>query len=364
VTRRAALLLLLLGACSHSEPFVQEADPPANGPFKSARPLQLTLNLGLDGWPSFAPGETRVLYSAQDPAPEFDQCVLSLPATGGGATRVQCPLRVPDGLTESFDNPVSDGTRLAWVRAVVGVDAPAPFTWSLWMKTLSPPGTPVEIQSYPYDVPSGRVHDLPRFLQWLRPGVLLYLGSEAGGCCRTDTLQFGERAVLLDVTGPTPVRTFVPGTERASAVAGTPDGSAIVYTLFGDSLVYRQDLASGNVDVLHNFGSGHVARDPALSGNTLVAVIDGIIRVGDIPPFGVVQVDKGGLIRAVDLATGNETAVEDYSHFFRHLRLSSTGDRILAEGRPYQLIFVPIGGGAFRTDTSVTLINDVWLWEE
>lgn len=48
---------------------------------------------------------------------------------------------------------------------------------------------------FPYVAPSGHPHDLPRFMQWLKPGVLLYLGSEVGGCCRTDLLQFAGRQV-------------------------------------------------------------------------------------------------------------------------------------------------------------------------
>ncbi len=362
--RRAILLLLLLAGCSHSDPFAVRRPTLPDGPFKNARPLQLTLNVGLDGWPSWEPGATRVMYSGQEPPPDLDQCIRSLPGGGGSATEVGCPLRIPDGLTEALDQPVSDGTRLAWVRATGRADAQTEYDWSLWMRTLSPLGPPVQLLDFPYDAPSGRAHALPRYLHWLRPGVLLYLGSEAGGCCRADTLHFGDQVVLLDVTGPSPVKTYVPGTERASAVSASTDGGEIYYSFYGDSVVYRQVLASGAVSPVHNFGFGHVARDPVVSGNRLAAVVDGLVRVGDVPPFGVVQIDKGGLVRVVDLATGSETALEDGAHFFRHLRLSPPGDRLLAEGLPYELIFIPIGGGFFVTDTNVTLINDVWLWEE
>jgi hypothetical protein len=220
------------------------------------------------------------------------------------------------------------------------------------------------VQRFPYDAPSGNSHDLPLFLQWLKPGVLLYLGGQVGGCCARDTLRFGEQAVLLDLNGPSPVRTFVPGTEHASAVAASSDGNTIYYTFPGDSVVFQQVLASGAVSILHNFGQGHVVRDPTVSGNLLIAVLDGRPKPQNLPPFGLVNVDFGGELIAVDLSTGVESPLFDTSHWFRRPRFAPGGGRFVVEGFPYVVTFIPIGGGQFLADTTVSLVNDLWLWEE
>ncbi|MFN8654619.1 MAG: hypothetical protein U0133_22150 [Gemmatimonadales bacterium] len=361
--RRTLLSLLLVGGCAHSEPFADPAHPPLDRPFQDAQPLQLTYSIGLDEWPSWSPDERRVYYGAQDPANERDACLASLPATGGTATALQCPASGTDGLTVVFENPASDGTRLAWVQSVARADAQARPAWSLWIKPLAPAGAPTLVQQYPVSAPGGAVIDLPRFLQWLRPGVLLYLGSQSLGCCGAEALQVGQQVGLLDLTGPAPVSTFVPGTVRATAVSGTSDGLAIVYTLQGDSLVYRRVLATGLLDTLHNFGSGHIARDPVLRGTTLAALVDGFIRLDTFPPYGEAWVDQGGQLNLVDLGTHTATQVEDLKHWWRHLRPSLDGNRLLAEGYPYEIRTITIGPNTFITDTVISPLSDIWLWQ-
>lgn len=361
--RSGPVLLLLLAACAHSEPFSGANNAPVDGPFHDAQPLQLTFNPRLDTWPSWAPDERQVYYGAEDPGPEFDVCLQALPIAGGTATPLACPLRIADDTTEILDNPVSDGSRLAWIRGTVRAGIPAAPFWSLWVRPLANGAAATRLQQFPETAPDGAVHDLPRFLQWLKPGVLLYLGTQSLGCCGADTLKVGQQAVLLDLTGATPVKTYIPGTERITAVSGSSDGLAIVFTRPGDSLVYRRVLASGLVDTLHNFGTGHVVRDPVLRGNTLAALLDGMIRLDTFPPFGESWVDKGGLLNLVDVGTGAATQVEDTKHFWRHLRLSADGNRILAEGYPYTLVTTQIGPGSFVTDTIVSALSDIWLWQ-
>lgn len=360
---RMLALTVLLAGCGHSEPFGSGRANPIGLPFQGGRPTRLSLNLYNDNWPSWTPDGSRILYSAEQTPPNLDRCALSIAATGGTATPLRCPSLIPNGLQEDYDAPVSDGRRLAWLRAVRPTPSSARYTWTLWVQKGAGADS-LPVQAFPYDAPSGHPHDLPRYIQWLKPGVLLYLGTEIGSCCTTDTLWFGEQAVLLDLTGPTPARTFIPGTERASAVSAAPDGSEIYYTFYGDSVVYRQVLATGVQSVLFNFGYGHVVRDPVVHGTRLMAVVDGKADVRVIPPFGLVQIDKGGVLQAVDLGTGNVVTLEDISHFFRHPRLSPSGTRLLAEGFPYVLVSVPIGPDVFVTDTIVTLTTDIWLWEE
>jgi hypothetical protein len=355
-------LVLLLG-CGHSEPFVADGPAKLNRPFRNTTPLQLTLNLGADATPSWTQDGSGIYWSAERPLPgDLDRCISLLPATGGTLTELQCPPNFNDTTTR-YETPAVNGTRLVWTRNQARSGPFSFHQFSLWSATTTSRSTPQLLQTFPYNAPSGLSHDLPLFLQWLKPGLLLYLGAQSAGCCADDTLRFGEQVVLLDLNGPAPVRTFVPGTDRASAVAGSDDGNTIYYTFPGDSVVYRQLLASGDVSSLHNFGQGHVVRDPTVSGNLLVAIVDGRPRAQDLPPFGVVNVDFGGDLIAVDLTTGVETPLFDTSHWFRRPRFAPGGGRFVVEGFPYVITYIPIGGNQFIADTTVSLINDLWVWE-
>lgn len=354
--------LALLAGCEHSDGFMADRPAGQSGPFQDTRPRRLTLNVGYDNWPSWTPDGTGVYYSSEVMPPgDVDRCIDLLPRRGGTRTEIQCP-KNPDGITDELEQVTSDGTRLAWSQAEVPVALQSPYSFSIWTASTQARDKPQLIQSFPYDGPSGRSHDAPLYLQWLKPGVLLYLGAEVGGCCRTDTLRFGEQVVLLDLTGPTPGRTFVPGTERASAVARSEDGNSIYYTFYGDSRVYQQVLASGDVTVLHDFGPGHIVRDPDVSGNRLVAVVDGKHNLQNVVPFGMVHIDYGGVLYLVDLVTGTETRLVDVERLYRRPRLASGGAGIAAEGYPFAVITRP--GPPPFSDTTVVRIDDIWILEE
>lgn len=360
---RARLLapLLLLG-CGHSDAFETTPPIPLTVPFGNSQPVRLTLNLASDGTPSWSPDGSRVYWSAEIPEPgDLDRCVSELPTPGGTLTELQCSL--VDDTTDQFMMPSSDGTRLAWTRNRSLTDNPFSIhRFSIWTAGLTPRAPRQEIWSFPYDAPSGHPHDMPLDLQWLKPGVLLYLGAETGGCCAFDTLRFGEQVVTLDLTGSTPVATFVPSTTDASAVSGSEDGNSIYYTFPGDSVVYQQVLATGAVTSLHNFGDGHIVRDPVVSGNTLVAILDGRPKTQTLAPFGLVNVDFGGELTVVDLGSGQENRLTQLHNWYRRPRLSPGGDRILVEGFPYIITLIDPGNGNPIPDTTVSLVNDIWLW--
>ncbi|HXI20757.1 MAG TPA: hypothetical protein VNH46_06710 [Gemmatimonadales bacterium] len=361
------LFLALAVGCNHPAPFGSSATG-VDGPFGGgAPPVRLTYNIGYDIWPSWSPDGSRIFYSAQDSMrPDKDHCVVAMPAAGGTRTPLQCPAPFQNDLTEIFQQPAFDGQRLAYAVSELG-SAPehAPFRFSMWLAPAAPNATARSILQFPYLAPSGSPHDAPMYLQWLRPGVLLYLGAE-NGCCNKDTLRFGENVVLFDVTAPkgTP-RTYVPGTHRASAVAGSRDGTAIFYTFYGDSAVYRQDLASGQVDTAHNFGSGHIVRDPDVAGGRMIAVLDGQPNLRFVPPFDTVQVDYGGHLVLVDLASGAETILPDNGMLYKRPRFSPAGDRIVVEGYPYQVSSIRDANGAIiGADTVTSKWDDLWLLEE
>lgn len=357
--------LLMLLACGHSDPFTDHPPVPLTVPFGDSHPIRLTLNLAADENPSWSPDGSQIYWSAEKPLPgELDRCVSRMPATGGTLTALQCPPTF-DATRSQLMMPTSDGTRLAWTLNRASILSPfAIHSFSIWVAGLEARAHADSVLGFPYRAPSGRSHDMPLDLQWLKPGVLLYLGAETGGCCAFDTLRFGEQVVTLDLSGATPVRNFVPGTERASAVARSEDGNSIYYTFPGDSLVYQQVLATGAVSILHNFGEGHVVRDPTVSGNTLVAVLDGRPKAQDLPPFGLVNVDFGGELYAVDLSTGVETHLESPLLWWRRPRFAPGGSRIVAEGFPYVITVIPADPGPPVVDTVSSLFNDIWIWEE
>jgi hypothetical protein len=357
------LTLLLLAGCSHGDPFASRRWT-TSGPFQNGAPLRLTFSFGHDTWPSWTPDGSAIYYTAElTESVEADRCVARLSSHGGTRADIQCPLGF-DQLTDEYEQPTSDGTRLAWVQAEVGVNQSLPYHFSIWTAPVAPRSSRTEVQTFPYITPSGRPHDTALFLQWLRPGVLLYLGAQSEGCCRTDTLRFGDQVALLDLTGDgAPDPTLVPGTDRASAVSGSEDGGSIFYTFYDDSRVYRQELASGTVTLIHDFGAGHLARDPVVQGNRLYAVVDGKANPQAIPPFGQVQVDYGGVLVLVDLATGIETRLADVERLYRRPRLAPGGGRLVAEGYPFTVTTIVVGGVPVA-DTTVTRISDLWILEE
>jgi Tol biopolymer transport system component len=140
-------------------------------------------------------------------------------------------------------------------------------------------------------------------------------------------------------------------------VNASPDGSTIYYTFPGDSLVYARNLSSGVVTTVHNFGAGHIVRDPSVVGARLVAVVDGKPGYRFVPAFNMVQVDYGGHLVVVDLATGSESWVPDHGLMYKRPALSPDGTRFVAEGFPYTVTGVPL-------DTVISKWADLYLFEE
>jgi hypothetical protein len=353
-------LLLLLAACSHETPFAGQPPPSASGPFSSTVPTRLTFNVGADRTPAWSADGLTIYYSAQDSfGLDKDRCNARLPAGGGTRTLVTCPAALPNGITEWWEQPAPRGNQLAYVTIELGVNEHAAFRSGIWLAPLDSTSPARKVRDFSYNDPNGRPHDTALFLQWLRPGVLLYLGAE-NGCCRKDTLRFGESVAELDVSGASPVLSFVPGIDSASSVQAARDGTAFYYTLYGDSRVYRRDLVTGQDAVVHDFGAGHLPRDVQVAGNRLVAVVDGQPGYRPVPPLGTVYLDHGGFLVTVDLGTGIETAVPDGGRMYRRPVFSPAGDRMVVEGYPYQV--VPTG--PFTSDTIVSRWADLWLLEE
>jgi hypothetical protein len=123
-------------------------------------------------------------------------------------------------------------------------------------------------------------------------------------------------------------------------------------------MVYRRDLATGQVTIAHDFGGRGVARDVTVLGNRLVAVVGGAAQ----PPGGGNTADAGPLV-SVDLATGTETVLPtDRPLYFRRPSFAPGGSpaRLVAEG--YQVTVTVIEGIPPVFDTTVGRVADLYLY--
>ncbi|MBL8977190.1 MAG: PD40 domain-containing protein [Gemmatimonadetes bacterium] len=336
-TTRLLLPLLLLG-CAHSDPF-PSGDPGDNGPFNGPPPQLLTLHLGQDRTPAWSPDGSRLLYSFnQVELPDQDACLGALPPAGGTRSLEHC--RLGDTfheLVEVREWPALSPTgQLAWVEQENLVGVRVPTAGAIRVGTLSPLNPGIVVRSLPYTPPGGALHLTATHLAWLGTDSLVYVGADflvtrACNGCKLDSLIVGREVIILDATTSPATTTVVPGTSGATAVAPAGAPGAIVYTLPGDGIVYRRQLATGVVDSLWDFSATGIARDPALQGHRLVAVVGGNVTFTVDPLLGPVQQDAGGPLYVVNLADSTVTAVSPGDHAARHPVFRPQQQAIVAE---------------------------------
>lgn len=350
--------------CAHQEPLAHH-EPRADTPFTASQPIRLTYNIATDASPAWSFDGRRLYYSAHDSArSDHDACIVTMPSTGGTRTAVQCPALGVNDTSELLERPAPGPDLLAWSRSELGVVEHSSPRHSI-LAAVPVPDAPVRLLlRFPYATTAGHPHDMPLFLQWLRPGVLLYLGASFGTSF-PDTVWLGDQVTLLNLTAPVPTLDFVAGTSGASAVSASPDGTSIYYTITGDTRVLRQDLSTGLETLVHDFGAAGIARDPSVVGQRLAAIVGGQPGLRDFPLQGLGQVDRGGHLVLVDLQNGAETVVPDGDRLYRRPALSPDGSRMVAEGFPY--VVTPIldsSGAVVGADTVTSRRADLWLFEE
>ncbi len=339
--RRIALLTALVPAgCAHDGPYVPGAYAPGGPPGVGAL-VRLTYNGGADLAPSWVPDGSGFFYTAERlDRPDRDRCLALLPAAGGTIAREICN-RVPaaaDSVDAFSAAAVAPDGRLAYVRASAPLDVGRPLAprfYQLVVATLADPHRVAVLRSFPHTGPSGRVHDGASQLRWVGDSVLVYVGQRVAyvpPCfrCPPDTIPSGLELVRLDYGGPVPVLSMLPGSDQASSVV-VVGRDTVVFTVNGDSRVFRLDLSSDSIAVLHDFGAGGIARDVQVIRNKLLAVVGGNVSFTNDPAVGPLQRDDGGPIFAVDLTTGTETQVTPAGLLFRHIALAPDGTRVVAE---------------------------------
>jgi hypothetical protein len=310
--------------------------PPGVGPL-----VRLTYNTGVDLAPSWLPDGSGFFYTTERlDRPDRDRCLALLPAVGGTMAREICN-RVPaaDDSVDAFSAAaVAPDGRVAYVRASAPLDVGRPLAprfYELVVATLAEPHQVTVLRDFPHVGPSGRGHDGAAQPQWLGERALVYVGQRVAyvsPCprCPPDTIPSGLELVRLDFGGPVPVLSMLPGSDQASSVA-VAGGDTVLFTVNGDSRVFRLVLSTDSLAVVHDFGSGGIARDVQVAGNKLLAVVGGTVSFIDEPAVGLLQRDGGGTIVAVDLSTGTETLVTPVGLLFRRIALNPNGTRLVAE---------------------------------
>jgi hypothetical protein len=230
------------------------------------------------------------------------------------------------------------------------------------------PRSGAEVVRVPYTVAGEPMHNTISHLHWLGPTRLTFVGSLRTyrnscmlPCVRQDTIQSGLKVGVLDLATPGSLPALLPGTEFASGVSPGPSEGEIYFTLGGDTRVYRRVLATGETNVIHDFGAAGIARDVHVAGNKLTAIVGGRAHFIVDPELGPIQVDSGGFLHVVNLGSGSDAAL-DGPGVFRHPALAPTGDRVVAEGFSLTIVDVPVDGESVRPDTTVTRDSDLYLF--
>jgi hypothetical protein len=337
----AVWLAAAVVACEHTAPFRPGVYTP-NGPLGGGATLRLTYNPGTDLAPVWLPGGGGILFSAErlDRA-DRDRCFAILPPTGGTISRYACRTSAADDSVDVFEGAAlapGGGGQIAYVRQrshrLPGRPI-APDVQALVVATLADPNAVRVLRPLAYTAPSGRIHQGISHIGWLAPSRLVYLGErvtypQACSGCPPDTVRTGIEVVTLDFSGATALLAVVPGTDSASSVA-VATSDAIYFTRNGDSRVYRFAFSSGQTDTVHDFGAAGIARDVGLANGRLVAVVGGDVSYVVDTVLGASQVDHGGELHIVTLATGAEVVLGDSTSRFRRPALSSDATRLATE---------------------------------
>jgi hypothetical protein len=340
------LLAAAVVACEHTAPFAPGVYTPS-GPFGTGTPLRLTYNPGTDLAPTWLPGSEGggggggILYTAERVDREdLDHCFAILPPSGGTISRYACRTSAADDSVDVFDGGslAADG-RIAYLRLRSRRLPGRPITpdvQALVVAPLSDPNAVRVLRNVPYSLPSRPPHQGISHLGWLTPSRLIYLAErvtypQACSSCAPDTVRTGIEIVTLDFAAATPVLSIVPNTDSASSVAVGATGDTIYFTRNGDSRVYRYAFSSGLTDTVFDFAAAGVARDVGLSSGRLVAVVGGDVTYVVDSVLGASQVDRGGELHFVTLATGAEAVIGNVLSRFRRPALSSDGTRVTTE---------------------------------
>jgi hypothetical protein len=131
----------------------------------------------------------------------------------------------------------------------------------------------------------------------------------------------------------------------------------VYYTLNGDARVYREQLSTGTVTVVHDFGAAGFARDVHVVGDRMAAVVGGRVAFAVDPSLGPTQWDSGGVVHVVNLQDGSDMILDAPGPgLSRRPQLSPSGSAVVAE--VYPLIIADL----VPPDTVVSKVGDLFSY--
>jgi hypothetical protein len=357
-------LTMLAAACEHNTPFRPDPPDPAP-PFSSLSPHRLTFNTGDDRTPAWLPDGSAIIYSTErQDRMDHDRCLAVLPREGGTVQARFCrvdPIHADS--TDLMEAPaVSAQGRIFFHQVVSWIGQQKLGASALMLGSAENPLEASTLRPLPYTAPNGRIHSSVRLPQWIGSDSLIYLAEQLfyeGSTFYPDTFYTGLDVVLLDLTAATPVFSIVPGTDYASSVSLSDEPGVLYYTLGGDSRIFRRTLASGDVIVAHDFGTGNVVRDVQVRGKKLAAVVGGSVLYRLEDAHGYVQRDEGGNLAFVDLGSGETTFFSSDTALFRHPMISPDAQRVVVEVQP----FAPVHPDPVSEFNATNHRADLWLFE-
>lgn len=335
--RRVVAALLLVAACSQSEPFTYTA-PREDGPLDPAPPVRLTYSVFEDQTPSWLPDGRGLVYSfRQTTSRSSDRCLGVLPPAGGQARQSVCSRSdVQDDSTDVYTEPAArtDG-RIAWVEQHNLRGRITPDYGAIILGDLKDAAARKTLVRLPYLASSGSLHATVTSLRWLSPTQLAYVGADVlirAPCqqCKPDTVVIAREVMLLSAAGGAP--TLLPNSAETTSIWPSADSSALYYTVAGDTRVFQRPLSGGLPQVVHDFGGSGIARDVSVVGNRLVAIVGGNVSYGSEPLLGARQIDSGGVAMTVELGAGAVASYPIDTLTQRRPALSPDGRSMVLEG--------------------------------
>lgn len=363
-------LVLLLSACSHSDPFTPH-DSSLTGPLVAGLPIRLTYNPGGSLTPGWDPDGTHVIYafSNAESRQQNDQCLGLLPRGGGTqAVRICNDTPFASDSTDTFSWPaISAGRRLAYVRATRPVSAQNDLAIRLVYGSLDQPSVFSTAFTIPFQAGTGVLYPTVTDITWLDENRLAVLGltdTSVKPCpdCGFINVRNGRDILLADLTGETAVVTPVSGTAWATSVAAAPGDGQIYFTLAGSSQVFQKTIPDGPATAIYDFGTTGIVRDVHAAAGQLVAVVGGVVKVINSDAAEPIQQDSGGRLFVVDLASATARELPRPATLFRNPALAPDGGSVVAEGHHFTISSRSQGEG-FPTVVDTVLTGPPDLWE-
>lgn len=328
----------MLTACDHTTPFSPGAYTPG-APRDSANPARLTTIDTVNERPVWlADGSGFYFTQWRGDRPDHDRCLALMPRDGGTITREICDNT--SGGADSlnvFESPAiaADGSLALYETSTrIGVAQLSPNFGALALTRSDGLSTIRVLQVTTFFGPTSRPVNAISNMHWLTPTALLFLGEREiyRFClgCVADSVRSGQEIDRIDIGGPTPIVTALAGIDQASSFT-LVGGDSLYYSLNGDANVYLRILPSAADSVVHTFSG--IARDVTVAAGRLAAVVGGDVAFFyDSTQSVPVQVDHGGDLHVVTLATGADTMISDTLHT-RRPAFDRTGTRLVAEAR-------------------------------